>query len=54
MKHKQTLCTLAVGLCVLVSAGAIENYPLLSLVLVGASAWLVRAGELWEVKDENT
>lgn len=51
--NKQTLCALAVGLCVLVSAGAIETYPLLSLALVGASAWLVRAGELWEVKNDG-
>lgn len=45
---KKELCTLGVGACVILSAGAVENMPVVSALLIAATAALVKIGELWE------
>lgn len=48
-KYKKELCALGSGAAFIISAGAVENMPVLSFVLIAAMAALVRIGELWEV-----
>lgn len=45
---KKELCAVGVAVCVILSAGAVENMPVVSALLIAATAALVKIGELWE------
>ena len=53
-KNKQSIYALIVGGLLIIGAGCVETMPIVTAVCLAGMAVAVKAGELWEMKDEKS